>query len=101
MFLPSTGMVTVVKPMAETTIEPLAGTLIVNFPSTPVEVPVIVPSTMTVAPGTGAPFAASVTVPDTLCVWANAVPMQTMRHSAIENNFLPISLKLKLKLLNK
>ena len=72
--LPSTGMVRVSKPMTEKTSLPIEDTLIEYLPFASVEVPFKVPSIMTVAPGIGAPFEASVTVPVTVTFCANAMP---------------------------
>ena len=71
---PSTGIVRVSNPMTEKTSLPLLDTLIEYLPLASVEVPLNVPSTMTVAPGMGAPFEASVTVPVTVTFCANARP---------------------------
>ena len=61
------------------------------------DVPMVVPETMMDAPATGCPSSAF-TTPETFWVWAHAAPMLMNRHSAIVNNFLPISLKLLLNL---
>ena len=54
------------------------------------DVPMVVPETMMDAPATGCPSSAF-TTPETFWVWAHAAPMLMNRHSAIVNNFLPIS----------
>ena len=91
---PATGTVIVSKPMTEKTSLPFEGTLMEYLPLASVEVPLNVPSTMTVAPGIGAPFEASVTVPVTVTFCAIAMPMLAHRHNSKENNFLLISLNL-------
>ena len=57
--------------MMEKTNVPLDGALILNAPAASVEVPVLVPSTITVAPTTGLSVP-SVTRPETSMVWARA-----------------------------
>ena len=92
---PAIAMVSVSYPMNETTSFPFAGAASEKVPFVPVVVPICWPSTMTVAPATGAP-AASVTVPETCLFWADTYNPHTKTAINDSTIFLTISVNFKL-----
>ena len=84
----------VLIPMYETTnnLAELGTSVMTNLPSMSVIVPTCVPFTRTEAPMTGNPSSSEITVPVTLCVWAEAHMMPTTRHINSRDNFLFILL---------
>ncbi|CAI8158471.1 MAG: Uncharacterised protein [Bacteroidota bacterium] len=61
-----------------------------NIPSKSVVVPISVPFTKTVAPGSGAPLSASVTVP--LTCWANATVEVSIATNMLRNSLFMFKL---------
>ena len=97
---PAIATVSVSYPMNETTSFPFAGAASEKVPFVPVVVPICWPSTMTVAPATGAP-AASVTVPETCLFWADTYNPHTKTAINDSTIFLTISVNFKLILKKK
>jgi len=88
--LPAMGSCCPTYPMNVTERVPSAGAESEYWPAALVVVPIEVPSTMTVAPATGFPFA-SETVPETCLFWANAYAPSTKTAINDSTIFLTIS----------
>ena len=88
--LPAIGSCCPTYPMNVTERVPSAGAESEYWPAALVVVPIEVPSTMTVAPATGFPFA-SETVPETCLFWANAYSPSTKTAINDSTIFLTIS----------
>jgi hypothetical protein len=87
---PATAISWLVKPMKDTTSTLLlaSGTLITNFPSESVDVPVEVPFNNTDAPGIDAPSTLDVTLPETVCAMAEALASKSKTVSFSKRFFI-------------